>query len=193
MGLTRFPNGVTANSTTALMYNTNAGDGDLDCLDLFTAGTASIAGNLMTVGTVSAAALVASGSVTAANGSVYGGKVSLAFAGSAAPALYLAALTSALYDSGATIMAPFKCLPEIVWVAGATGSVTVSVRVTAGSVSTAADVATLSVGSATTQALTAYTTIGATALGQGSFLHITSAIMATANSSSLMINLIPVA
>lgn len=194
MGLTRFPNGLTTNSTTALAYSTNSGDGDLDCLDLYVQGTASVNGTL-TAGTVSATgAIISSASITAANGSVYGPKVSLAFAGSAAPALYLAALTSALYDSGATIMAPFRCLPEIVYVQGATTGITVSVRVTAGSVSTAADVATLTVGSATnTVANTAYTTIGGTVLGQGSFLHITSAVQATANSSSLMINLIPVA
>lgn len=42
MGLTRFPNGITVNSTTALAYSTSAGDGDVDCLDLFVAGTASV-------------------------------------------------------------------------------------------------------------------------------------------------------
>lgn len=35
MPLTRFPNGVTVNSTTALQYNASAGDGDLDCNNLF--------------------------------------------------------------------------------------------------------------------------------------------------------------
>lgn len=35
MPLTRFPNGVTVNSTTALVYNSNAVDGDLDCNRLF--------------------------------------------------------------------------------------------------------------------------------------------------------------
>lgn len=49
MGLTRFPNGLTVNSTTALQYNSNAGDGDLDCNRLFTAGAASVGGAL-TVG-----------------------------------------------------------------------------------------------------------------------------------------------
>lgn len=41
MGLTRFPNGITVNSTTALLYNTAAGDGALDCLNLYVQGTTS--------------------------------------------------------------------------------------------------------------------------------------------------------
>ena len=164
MPLSHWPNGVSANL--ASVANTSAGAGDVDCTDVF-----------------------ASGAITGATGSIYGGKVSYAITGSPGTV----ALTSALYDSSAIIFAPFKCLPEIVWVAGATGSVTVSIRVTAGSVSTATAVCTLTVGSATTEALTTYTTIGGTALGQGSFMHVTSAVMATANSSGLMINLIPVA
>lgn len=46
MGLTRYPNGLTVNSTTALAYSALAGDGDLDCNRLFTAGAASIGGAL---------------------------------------------------------------------------------------------------------------------------------------------------
>jgi hypothetical protein len=38
MPLTRFPNGLTVNSTTALQYNSSAGDGDIDCNRLFANG-----------------------------------------------------------------------------------------------------------------------------------------------------------
>ncbi len=41
MPLTRFPNGVTVNSTTANVYNAAAGDGALDCLNLYVQGTTS--------------------------------------------------------------------------------------------------------------------------------------------------------
>ena len=58
MPLTRYPNGLTVNSTTALAYSTAATDGDLDCNRLFTAGTASIAGGAIITGTVSAASVV---------------------------------------------------------------------------------------------------------------------------------------
>jgi hypothetical protein len=181
MPLTNFPNGISTRVTSAT--NSAAGDNDLTCLDLFADGTVNVTG-----------ASSVGGALTGATGSVYGSKVSLAFGGSAAPGLYTVALDSNLYDSGATIRAPFKCLPEIVYVQGATVGITVSVRVNAGSVSTASDVATLTVGSATnTVAQAVYTTIGGTAIGQGSFLHVTSAVQVTANTSALMINLIPVA
>lgn len=52
MGLTRFPNGLTVNSTTALAYSASAGDGDLDCNRLFVAGVSSLAGNLIVGGTL---------------------------------------------------------------------------------------------------------------------------------------------
>lgn len=42
MPLTRFPNGVTVNSTTALVYSAAAGDGSLDCLNLYVQGTTSV-------------------------------------------------------------------------------------------------------------------------------------------------------
>ena len=181
MPLTNFPNGISVRTASAT--NTAAGDSDITCLDLFVDGTATITG-----------ASSVGGAVTGATGSVYGGKVSLAFGGSAEVGVYTVALTSALYDSGATIRAPFKCLPEIVYVQGATVGITVSVRVNAGSVSTATDVATLTVTSAVnTVAQAVYTTIGGTAIGQGSFLHVTSAVQATANTSALMVNLVPVA
>ncbi len=49
MPLTRFPNGLTVNSTTALSYNTAAGDGALDCNNLYVAGriTASTANTMV--------------------------------------------------------------------------------------------------------------------------------------------------
>jgi len=133
-----------------------------------------------------------SGAVIGDDGKVYGGKVSLAFGGSAAVGLYTVALTSALYDSGATIRCPFKAVPEIVWVTGGTANITGLVTVHAGSVSTATVVATLTEDSAGTGAASVYTTIGAIAIGQGSFVHISSAIQATANTSSIMVNLIAV-
>lgn len=42
MPLTRFPNGLTTNSTSALVYNASAGDGSVDALTLFVQGTATI-------------------------------------------------------------------------------------------------------------------------------------------------------
>lgn len=71
MGLTRFPNGLTVNSTTALQYNSNAGDGDMDCNRLFanqvtvSTATPGIVGELVALpvyfGTASTAQVVASG------------------------------------------------------------------------------------------------------------------------------------
>src|SRR3990167_5901639 len=58
MPLTRYPNGLTVNSTTALQYNSTATDGDLDCNRLFTVGTASLAGGAIITGTVSADSVV---------------------------------------------------------------------------------------------------------------------------------------
>ncbi len=52
MGLTRFPNGLTVNSTSALAYNTAAGDGAVDCNNLYVAGVSSIATAIMTNSTV---------------------------------------------------------------------------------------------------------------------------------------------
>lgn len=63
MGLTRFPNGVTANSTTALAYNTAAGDGAFDCLSLFVSGTSSL--GIVTVTSLTATTLtVTNGTAT---------------------------------------------------------------------------------------------------------------------------------
>lgn len=182
MGGSHYPNGVSA--TTPSADHASFGSGDINCVDVFAAGTVTVTGGAVVTGAGSF-----TGALTGATGSVYGMRNSFAVVGSPGTIT----LSSALYDSSAVVFAPFKCLPEIVWVAGATGSVTVSIRVTAGSVSTDTAVCTLTVGSATTQALTVYTTIGGTALGQGSFMHITSAVMATLNTSNLMINLIPVA
>lgn len=52
MPLTRFPNGLTVNSTTALVYNTAAGDGAIDCNNLYVAGVSSVATAIMTNTTV---------------------------------------------------------------------------------------------------------------------------------------------
>lgn len=41
MALTRYDKGITVCSTTALVYNTAAGDGALDCLNLYVQGTTS--------------------------------------------------------------------------------------------------------------------------------------------------------
>ena len=190
MPLTRYPNGITVNSTTSLAYNSAAGNGDIDCNNIYIAGQGSITGSI-TAATVSASSVL-----VGAYGSVYGSKVSLAFVGTAGgDGLYCAALTSALYVTAATarIVAPFKCVAEIVWVSGGTANTTINIRVTESSISTGATVATLTIGSATTAANTVYTAIGGTSIAQGSDFCITSAVMATANSSKLMVNLIPVA
>jgi len=61
MPLTRFPNGVTVCSTTALQHSASATDGDLDCNRLFVAGAASI-GTTLTAGTLAMAAQGTGGS-----------------------------------------------------------------------------------------------------------------------------------
>ena len=48
MPLTRFPNGLTVNSTSALAYSTIATDGDIDCNRLYTAGAISAVGRIIT-------------------------------------------------------------------------------------------------------------------------------------------------
>lgn len=52
MPLTRFPNGLTVNSTTSLSYTTAAGDGAIDCNNLYVAGISSVATQIMTNATV---------------------------------------------------------------------------------------------------------------------------------------------
>src|SRR3990167_632367 len=42
MGLTHFPNGVSAQNTSAV--NASAGTGDLDCVDLYASGALDVAG-----------------------------------------------------------------------------------------------------------------------------------------------------
>ncbi len=49
MGLTRLPNGLTVNSTTALQYNSSAGDGDLDCNRLFVNDGSGVIGGVYAV------------------------------------------------------------------------------------------------------------------------------------------------
>jgi hypothetical protein len=72
MPLTRFPNGITVNSTTALSYTTAAGDGAIDCNNLYVAGVSSIATAIMTNSTITTL-LVTNATVTtllATNGTV---------------------------------------------------------------------------------------------------------------------------
>lgn len=64
MPLTRFPNGLTVNSTTALVYSSSATDGDIDTNRLFVAGVTSINTLVATSGTF--VNLTASGTVTVA-------------------------------------------------------------------------------------------------------------------------------
>ena len=185
MPWTNFPFGVSLTTTTGTV------SGMLNATAITLTSSTNAASGTLTVGTVSGGAGIFSGtmsvtsSITGATGSVYGGKVSFALSGSAT-----LALTSALSISGGSIVAPFACYPEIVWVAGATGSVTVSIRVVGGVDSTGSALATLTIGSATTQAATTYTTIGSTLINQGSAFVFTSAVMATANSSIAALNLI---
>lgn len=72
MPLTRFPNGITANSTTANVYNAAAGDGSVDCLNLFVQGTSSsgtITATNVTATNITVTGLTAT-SITATNISV---------------------------------------------------------------------------------------------------------------------------
>lgn len=131
--------------------------------------------------------------ITAASGSVFGSKVAFAFGGSAIADLYTVGITSALYDSGAALRVPFSCVPEIIQIQGATAGINRACTVHAGSVSTATIVCTLAADSANNGAAAVRTTIGATAIGQGSFIHVSCAVTATANSAFLMVNLIPTA
>ena len=144
--------------------SSNAGVGDLDCV-----------------------------AIHAVNGSVFGARVPLAFGGSAVVDLYTIGITSALYDSGTTLRAPFKCVAELIHVQGGTTGINRVVRVTATSVSTGAAVTTLTVASVSNGAAAINTTIGTVSLGQGSFFSVTSAVTATANTAEIMLNLIPVA
>ena len=185
MPLTRFPNGLTVNSTSALVSNVACTDSvsGIDCNNLFVLGTTSA--NVMTVSSFTATnALIAGGRITATQGSVYGQRVNITALGS-----QTISLTSALYVTSG-LLAPFSGYPEIVLLTGATGSVTISARIVAGTDSTGAAIATLSVASGTTQAATVYTTIGSVLVGQGSQFVVTSAVMATVNTSFMTINFI---
>lgn len=76
MPLTHRPHGLTVCSTTALVYNSAAGDGDLDCNRLFTAGTASIASINLTLGGTAGTNLIGerayiNGTFTSAAGTTY--------------------------------------------------------------------------------------------------------------------------
>ena len=189
MGLTRFPNGVTVNSTTALQYSSAAGDGAIDCNTLYTASTASFAGNIIGSTTITVGTVSATGSVIAPNAGVFGVRIPI---GLGTGGQYSVALTSALFVTAPTsgLRAPGIGVFELIWITGATANITGSIRVTATSVSTGTDLCTLSVGSGTTGANTVYTTIGAVSIAQATEFTVTSAIQATANSSVLMVNFI---
>lgn len=185
MPWTNYPNGVSVTTQTGVT------DGLVNATAITVVSNTATAAGSITVGTVSATGAISRGAYQAEGDvNTFSHKVPYSGVGEG----FAVALTSALYNSSALNMAPFKCLPEIVYVQAATASITVSVRVTAGSVSTATDIATLTVGSATNIAVnTAYTTIGGTVIGQGSYFHLTSAVQATVNSSNLYVYLIPVA
>lgn len=76
MPLTRYPNGVTTCSTTALKYSASAGDGDMDCLRLFTSGTTSI-GGAATIG----GALIVGGAIAGSAGITMSTNTSFTFIG----------------------------------------------------------------------------------------------------------------
>lgn len=177
MPLTFFPKGLStaaASHTSAGLTvgnNTAAGDNDLDVKgNLYVGGTQTITG-----------AVSVTGAVTGAVGSVYGAKA----------CAYTVTLSSAL--SNATIAAPYTSYPEIVYLQSATANITRSIRVVLGEDSTGTAVATLTVGSATSAANTAYTTVGGTVITQGSAITITSAITATVNTGYLSVNFVAVA
>lgn len=179
MPLTSWPFGITARALSAA--NASAGSGDVDCVDVFASGT-------ITAGTVSATgAIIGSGSITVANGSVYGGRSNLVALGS-----QTVTLTSALLVT-TQLVAPFTGVVELVLVNGATANITRSIRVVGGVDSTGTAITTLTVGSATSAADAVYTTIGGTVISQGSFFVITSAVTATVNTAYLTCNMIALA
>lgn len=133
------------------------------------------------------------GTITGSNGSVYGSKVVWACFGTAGPA-HIASLSSALFVTAATveIVAPFDAVAEIIWVTGGTANIAATIRITETSVSTGNAVVTLAITSDVYAASSVFTTIGATTLTRGSDYCVTSAVQATANTSQLMVNLIPI-
>ena len=149
--------------------------------------TLTVVSGVSLSGTVSGTSVSASGSITGALGSVYGGRSPLVHTGSVT-----VTITSALYNSNVMVV-PYNCYAEVVLVSGATANITRAVRVVAGTDSTGTDVTTLSVGSGTAAASTLYTTIGAVVLTQGSHFLVSSAVTATANTAELNVNLIAVA
>ncbi len=182
--LTHFGNGVSVTSNTANI-TAAAGAGDLDAQNVFTAGTMSVA--------IVSATSVNADAMTANQGSLYGARVPVSFDGSASVHQgNTMALTSELFVTGVGLRAPFDCVAEIVLVTSGTGTVDRAIRVTATSISTGATVAAVSRLAAAVEANTVYTVIGGTTIGQGSYFTITSAITATVNTASLMVNLIEV-
>ena len=179
MPWTNYPQGV------SLTTQTGVADGLLNATAITLNSNTATAAGTITVGTVSATgAIIGSGSITVASGSVYGGRSNLVALGS-----QTVTITSALYVTG-QLIAPFTGFVELVLVSGATGSVTRSIRAVGGVDSTGTAITTLTVGSATNTADAVYTTIGGTVISQGSFFVITSAVTATANTAFLTCNFI---
>lgn len=164
MPQTNFPFGVNATTSQRTVA------GEVYCNTLTVVSSQTVSG-----------AVSVTGAITGAVGSVYGAKA----------AVYTVTLTSAL--SNATIVTPYTCYPEIVYLQDATANITRSIRVVGGVDSTGTASATLTVGSATSAANTFYTTTGGTVITQGSAITITSAVTATANTGYLAVNLIAVA
>lgn len=176
MPSTNFPNGVNATTSVRTVA------GELYGTTLTVTSTATFSGGATITGAGSF-----SGAVSGATGSVYGGRSNLVALGS-----QTVTLTSALYVTTA-LLAPFTGVVELVYFQDATASITRSIRIVGGVDSTGTAITTLTLGSATTQASTLYTTIGGTVINQGSQFVITSAVTATANTGYLTCNMIALA
>lgn len=176
MPWTNFPNGLSTTTATGTVSG------------LINATSLTLNSNTGTAaGSITAGAVSATGALTGASGSVYGAKANLVLDGS-----MTATLSSAVYVTAA-LLAPFTCIPEIVYLQGATANITRSIRVVGGTDSTGTAAATLTVGSVTSAAGGIYTVVGGTTITQGSQFVITSAITATVNTGFLSVNLIAVA
>lgn len=187
MPLTRFPNGVTTCTTTALVYNTACTDsvGGFDCNNLYVNSATSIGGSVTVAGSASVTGnITATGKVTGAVGSVFGNRLNIAALGS-----QTVTLTSALLVT-TQLIAPCSGYPEIVYLQDATAAITRSIRIVGGADSTGTASCTLTLGSGTVLANTVYTTIGTILVSQGSPFVITSAVTATVNTAYLTVNFV---
>lgn len=174
MPSTNFPNGL---STTTSVHTVS----NHIVTTTITVGTSTVSG------AITASVLSITGAITGASGSVYGAKANLVLDGS-----MTATLSSAVYVTAA-LLAPYTCIPEIVYLQGATANITRSIRVVGGTDSTGTAAATLTVGSVTSAAGGIYTALGGTVITQGSQFVVTSAVTATVNTGFLAVNLIAVA